>query len=302
MSPAGVKERLRRVRGLGTALDVQDRVSEIGGGLLASAVTLALFLSLFPLLLVGLSVMGFIASGDDSLASDLIAELGLTGDTARYLTDALEAAEDSRSTTSVLGFAGLVWAALGVVGSVQAVNNRAWQLPGRGLKARLWALIWLLGAIVLLGGAVGLAGLLSALPGWLAPLQVAGGIACAIGFFLWTFRILLGRSLPLRVHLPGAVVGGIGFHALTIVAAVVVPRQAASSSALYGSIGVVLALLGWLLLFGRLLVYSVVLNVIRYERRHGTVHVEVEAPRFAGDVPLAASRGAVIEHRSHEAV
>ena len=41
-------------------------------------------------------------------------------------------------------------------------------------------------------------------------------------------------------------------------------------------------LLAWLLLFGRLLVYSAVVNVVVHERAHGTVRVEVEAPRFEG--------------------
>nr|MBA2279814.1 YihY/virulence factor BrkB family protein [Acidimicrobiia bacterium] len=171
-------------------------------------------------------------------------------------------------------------------------------VKGRGLKDKLYALAWLIGTLVLLGASFTLVGLLAALPGWLAPLQIGGGLACNVGFFLWTYRILIHKSIPWRSHLPGAILGGVGFHALTIVAAVVVPRSAASSSALYGSIGVVLALLAWLLLFGRLLVYSVVLNVVRYEQSHGTVRVEVEAPRFEGEVPLLADRSAVVEPRA----
>jgi hypothetical protein len=41
----------------------------------------------------------------------------------------------------------------------------------------------------------------------------------------------------------------------------------------------------------------VVLNVVLHERAHGTVHVEVEAPRFDGEVPLTADRSATIHER-----
>lgn len=293
LSPAALKERAERVPVLGTALAVNQRSGEIGGGLLASAVTLSLFLSLFPILLVAVAVLGFVSAGNDDFGADIVADLGLTGPAADFIIDGLEAATKGRAATSVVGFATLAWAALGVVGAFQAVGNRAWQVPGRGAKDRLFAAVWLFGSLLLIGGAITLAGLLPAVPGWAAPLQVLAGVALEVAFFLWTFRILLAHPLPLRAHLPGAVLGGIGFHALTIAATVLVPGRVAASSGLYGTLGVAIALLGWLLFFGRLLVYAVVLNVVRYERQHGTVRIEVEAPRFEGQVPLAGDRGGV---------
>jgi uncharacterized BrkB/YihY/UPF0761 family membrane protein len=56
----------------------------------------------------------------------------------------------------------------------------------------------------------------------------------------------------------------------------------ASSSTLYGTLGVVFALLAWLLLFGRLIVYTAVLNVVLYEAHEGTVLSTVQIPRHAG--------------------
>lgn len=290
-------ERVKRWRWVAFTLEVQHRVGEIGGNVLASAVTLTIFLSLLPLLLVAIAVLGFASAGDGTVAPRLVSNLGLTGDAATFLTDALESAEEGRAGASVVGFAGLLWTSLGVVGAIEQVCDRAWQLPTRGLIGKLVALGWLLGSLVLLGGSFILAGLLNVLPGWLAPIQVLAGIALLVGFFLFTFRTLTSKPLPWRDHLPGAVLGGVGFHLLTVLAAVVVPRQAASSSALYGSVGVVFALLAWLLLFGRLLVYSVVVNVLVHEHEHGTVRVEVEAPRFEGVVPVAADRSAVVKER-----
>ena len=64
----------------------------------------------------------------------------------------------------------------------------------------------------------------------------------------------------------------------------------ASSSALYGSLGVVFAVLAWLVFFGRLIVYASVLNVVRWEEDHGTVTAEVQVPRLPGQVPVEATR------------
>jgi membrane protein len=294
---AGIRRSVSEKPIVRTVLDVYQRVNELGGGALASAVTLALFLSLFPILLLAIAVLGFRSANDDELAARLVADLGLTGDAAEFVVSGLAAAENSRAATSIVGIIGLVWAALGVVSTMQHLCDRAWQLSGRGVRDKLLALVWLAGAFVLLGGSTALAGLVPALPGWAAPAEVIGSIALGTGFFLWTFKINTAKALPLRAHLPGSLAGGVGFHLLTLVGAWLVPGQASSSSALYGSIGVVFAVLAWLLLVGRLFIYSVCLNVVLWEREHGTVRVEVAAPRFDGEVPLAANRSGVVVPR-----
>lgn len=285
---------IRRNRVLGTALASHQRVSEIGGGFLAAAVTLTVFLSLFPLLLVGIAVIGFIASGDDDLGPRLIRDLGLTGDAAAYLDEGLAAAERNRASSSIVGFLGFAWTAVGVVSATQHVCDRAWQVSGRGLKGRLVAAGWLLGSLVVLGLAITAGGLVPGLPVWMAPVEAVVGIALGTAFFLWTFRVLTAKTLPLREHLAGAVLGGVGLHLLTRTSELVIGQQVTSSSALYGSIGVVFAILAYLLLFGRLLVYAVCLNVVLHERREGVVHVEVAVPRFEGEVPIEADRSAVV--------
>jgi uncharacterized BrkB/YihY/UPF0761 family membrane protein len=58
---------------------------------------------------------------------------------------------------------------------------------------------------------------------------------------------------------------------------------------------VIFALLAWLFLLGRLFVYSCALNVVLYERSAGTVTVEVDAPRVAGQVPTHANRSGVVD-------
>lgn len=287
-------EPLRRNRITGTALATHVRVNEIGGGFLASAVTLTVFLSLFPILLVAIAVMGFVSSGDRELGPRLISEFGLTGDAAEFLLEGLASAEQNKASSSIVGALGFLWAAIGVVGAVQHVCDRAWQVSGRGIKDKLVAAGWLLGSLVVLALAIAAGGLVPGLPAWLAPLEVAVGVALGTAFFLWTFKVLTAKSIPWRTHLPGALLGGVGLHLITRLSGFLLGRQIESGSALYGSIAVVFAILAYLLLFGRLLVYSVALNVVLHERAHGTVHVEVSVPRFDGEVPMEADRSAVV--------
>jgi len=60
----------------------------------------------------------------------------------------------------------------------------------------------------------------------------------------------------------------------------VVPQLVRSSSALYGSIGVVFGMLLWLLVLGRLVVYVAVIEVLSWEKEHGTVDEIVAVPRL----------------------
>ena len=63
-------------------------------------------------------------------------------------------------------------------------------------------------------------------------------------------------------------------------------------------LGIVFAILAWLALAARLIVYASTFNVIRHEQRHGTVTVEIRVPRMAGEVPLSATRGGAVEEVS----
>lgn len=278
-----------------TVLGVQQRVRETKGGPLASAVTLVLFLSLFPVLLVAVAILGFVAAGNAELAADVIDDLGLTGDVADLVTDSVGAARDSRAGTTVVGFLGVLWVALGLGSMISQVCNRPWQLPVRGLSGRAVSLAWLLGSIALLGGSIVATDLLRVLPGWLWPVRFAVGALLLVGFLLFTFRLLTNHPMPVRSFLPGAIAGAVGIEALNLVGSIVLRRQVATASALYGSIGVVLGLLAWLLLFGRLLVYASTLNVVLHEREHGTVRVEIDVPRFPGEVPLRADRSGSVQ-------
>jgi membrane protein len=274
---------------------VKDRFDELEGGVVAASVTLAIFVSLFPALLVGTAIIGFIAHGRVDLASDVIDRLGLSGTAADVMTQAIASAEHSRRAASIVGFVGLAWSALGVVLAIERAVDKAWQLKRGGIKDRGIAGLWLLMTGALLTVSIALTGVIvSVLPGWAAPVAIIPTIAVNIVLFWLTFVMLGTQQVGWRPLLPGAVVAGIGLQVLTLVGAYVVPRAVSNSSALYGSLGVVFAIVAWLFFFGRLLVYASIFNVVLYERARGTVTVGIEAPRIPGQVPVEADRGGVV--------
>lgn len=294
---------MERLRSLATdrpwlalILDVQERFGEVHGGSLAAAVTLAAFLSLFPLILVTISLVGFFASNSPDLARQITDLLGLSSAdaAAEAITTAITTAQESRRAASVVGFAGLIWSALGLVGALEYAYDAVWQVQGRGLKDKAFALAWLVGAALVFISSFALTAMLNFLPGFFAPLGVVVGLGVSTGLFWWTAKVLCNRDVGWRPLLPGAVLGAVGLEVLKVVGGVLVPKMVASSSALYGSIGIVFAILAWLLFFGRLVVYSATLNVVLWERRHGTVSVELRAPHLPGAVPLGATRAGEI--------
>jgi membrane protein len=158
------------------------------------------------------------------------------------------------------------------------------------VRDKLLGLAWLGGAGLLFLGSLAVTATVAVLPAFLAPLNLLGGLALGTSLFLWSSTVLCNRSVGWRALLPGALLGAFGFEILKALGSFLLPRIVAHSSALYGSIGTVFAVLAWLFLFGRLVVFASVLNVVLWERGHGTVTVGVEVPRLPGMAPTTGTR------------
>lgn len=274
---------------LETAIRVQERFGELKGGYLASAITLAAFLSLFPLLLFATAVVGWFSVKSFDLAGSVVSELGLSGDAAKAVRSAVSSAAESRRIAGPLGLAGLLWSGLGVVAAIGHAFDEVWQVSGRGWRDKLRGLAWLGGATLVFIGSFVLSAVLRVAP-MAGLLAIPLALAVNLLLWLWTLKQLSGVDVPWRAHLPGALLGAAGLEVLKIVGALYVPHAVASSSALYGSIGTVFATLAWLLFFSRLIVYAATLNVVRWEDEHGTVTAEIELPRHVDVVPVEATR------------
>lgn len=295
---ASIREKLAGKPVIGALLRIQDRFGEIQGDALASGIALQVFLSLIPLLLVAIAVVGFVAGDDPTFTADVIDALGLPpdGPGAEALGDAVDNARESRQAATIIGVVGLLWRGLAVVVAIQRAIDKAWQTTTEGLKDKARAALWLLGAGAIFAASFALGTVINFLPAFLAPLSILLALAVNLGLFLWTYQELGRLPIGWRALLPGAALCAVGFEVLKLVGTVYVPRLIASSSALYGSLGIVIALLAWLAFFGRLVVYGAVVNVLRWEDANGTVVVPLEVPRVEHAIAVGADRsGAVID-------
>lgn len=280
--PSGIKAKLadlgHRFPPLGWAMKVQERYGDLHGNNLAAAVTFQAFVSLFPLLLVAVAVIGWIAGDGTDVAGSVVRELGLNGDARAAVVDAVDAAKDSKKAASAIGLISLLWSGLGLVNALQYGYNQVWQVEERGLKDKAVGILWLAGAVVVFVGAAAITTLLRWLPGYFAPLGILVALTVNFGLWVWTSKILPNTRIPWKAVLPGALFAAIGLEILKAVGAFYVPKLVASSSQLYGTLGVVFALLAWLFFFGRLIIYSAVVNVVLWEKDAGTVTVVTEVP------------------------
>lgn len=246
---------------------VVRRTTELNGNYAANALTLVGFIALFPLLLLIVSVAGVVAGPDSRFADQVVDFLGLSGNATRTVMDTLERARASGVTGSFVGVVGLLWSGLSLVAALRFAVNLPHGHGIRGMRARLFGIPWLLGAGGLFAGSFVLSAILNWLPIWSSPVVAAGNFGVDVALFAWTFWYLDMERPGLRALLPGAVAAAVGFALLKWGAAIILPRLVSSSSATYGGLGTVFAILAWLLIFSRVFVYSVVLNAVWAEDR-----------------------------------
>ncbi len=270
--------RLRRLPVVESWREVQRAYVQARGTALAASITLYGFLALFAVTVLAAALLGFLSAGGVHFARDLRNQLGLTGTAARVVHDAVDSARRSRRAATLIGLVGLAWTGTSLAIVIGDAYDAAWRVRRRGFIDRVRGLVWLVGAGVAIGAGALATAAWSVLPAVLGPLDLVVALATNTGLFLWTSWYLPHRRIPLRAILPAAVLGGVGFEVLKLLGAYVVPRLVAHSSEAYGTIGVVFALLAWLLVFGRLVVYVALVEAHGWERRHGEQDVELRVP------------------------
>lgn len=221
------------------------------------------FFSLFPLLLVLVTLLELALRGNEQLQERLLgtalAQFPIVGDLIRENVQAL----GGSLVALVVGLAAALWGGLGVAGAVQDALNSVWNVPRKRypnlLAKRVRGLLWLAGlSFVLLVTAL-LAGV--GVTGH-SPAGIAATLALNGLVFLLAFRVLTVANVPLRALVPGAAVASVGWTLLQALAGLLVGRQLRQSSELYGIFGVVMGLLTWLYLAAQLTLVAAEANVV----------------------------------------
>lgn len=247
-------------------LRVVDRYDELHGNVSANSITLTAFLALFALTLLAVAAIGFLDASNVDVAAQIADALGLSGDAADVVTNAVGTARDSARFATVVGFLGVVTIGTSFTNAVATAYNVAWGVRSRGLVERVRGLVWLLGIGLLFTVGMLATGLWTRLPAELAPLLVAVTLTTNALGWAFTSWWLPNRPITWPVVLPGVVVGAVALEVLKVLGGIVVPRLITNSSELWGAIGAVFALIAWILVFGRVVVYVTVIEALEAER------------------------------------
>jgi membrane protein len=270
---------------------VMKKFSDDQAGQLAALIAYYGFVTLFPLLLVLVTVLGFVLQGDPGLQREI-----LDGTLGRFpiVADQLKLHSLTGSSASLtIGVLVSLFAGLGVTGATQAAFDRIWSVPLRGrpnfLSARARGLgqLALLGTLFVLGAtASGFVGASShSAPAVVAAVALA--LAINLALFMTAFKVLTTVDVDWRELLPGVVVAAVGWQALQYLGGIYVAHELKRTGPLYSVFAVVLGLLAWLYAGAQLTMFAAEVNVVRTRRLW---------PRtLFGDPQLDADRRALAE-------
>lgn len=271
-------ERLKGNRVVGVALATNRRFGGDGGGNMAAAVAYYGFLSLFPLMAVALSALGFVVADEASLEVWVARLSGQVPGLDPLIGENLRTVAQNRHAVGIIGLVGLAWTGSGVVRAGGVALNRVFRVPGYESFAMQKA--WQFGSLAALGvlalAAAGVTASVGAvdLPG-VAGVVVSGGgagLALALDFalFLLAYRLLTQRRGPPFSELwPGALLAAGAWGGLKLLGGWYARRTVAGATAVYGTFAVVVGVLALLHLAARLFLYGAELNAVLIEEKGG---------------------------------
>jgi YihY family inner membrane protein len=249
---------------------VVKKFSEDQAAQLAALIAYYAFVSLFPLLLVLVTVLGFVLQGDPAeqkrILDGALGQVPLVSDQLK-----LHSLKGSAPALAI-GLAGALIAGLGITSATQNAFNRIWHVPFKDrpnffiARLRGLRLLALLGTLSIVsttvGGFVGTSSHSAA--------DVVGGVLIAFVFnlalFMTAFKLLTAADVSWRDLLPGVVVAAVCFQLLQHLGGYYVDHELKRTGPLYGVFALVLGLLAWLYVGAQLTMFAAEINVVRVHR------------------------------------
>jgi len=251
---------------------ILKKFSDDQAGSLAALIAYYGFFSLFPLILVLVTVLGYVLHGDASaqasIRGSVLKEFPIIGPQIQQNIHALH----GKVSTLVIGIAGSLWGGLAVTNASQNAFDKVWGVPRRDrpgfLQARLRGLVvlatlgFLFIASSLASGLVtgGLGG------SWAVVAGIAVSLALNVFLFLAAFRLLTAADTGIRVLMPGVLFASVLWELLQVVGGIYVGHVLRHANATYGVFGVVIGLLSWLYLGAQMTLYAAEINAVRARR------------------------------------
>jgi membrane protein len=251
---------------LGVPIAVLKKFSDDQAGHKAALMAYYAFFSIFPLLLLFVTILGFILNGNPgaqkAVLSSALKDFPIIGEpvTRHSLS--------GNGIALAIGIVGSLLSGLGITMAAQNAFNTVYAVP---FKHRPDFLFSRLRGIKLLV-AFGLLQLVSTVASGLVTggfggteLKVAGIVlSLIINFLLFfaVFRLLTDNSITTRELIPGIIMAAVFWEVLQAVGGIYVGHVVKGASQAYGTFATVIGLLVWLYLGARVVVYSAEVNTV----------------------------------------
>lgn len=238
------------------------RFNDRKGSIFAGGLTFRSFQALFPLLLLGVAILGFVLRGNDTLLNSMSNSVSnaVPGGAGELISKVLSTARDQAGGIGIISLVLVAYTGSSWMSNFRMAAQEMWSEPKEKpnfIKALARDLVTLFGlgltiilSLVLSSVASSvttqLVKLLGAdqLPGafiLFKVIAVAAALLADIVLFYFIISVVPGQSIGFKAALPGALLGAVGIEVLKIVATFYLPKVAASPAAgVFGSILVLL--------------------------------------------------------------
>ncbi|HEY2141174.1 MAG TPA: YihY/virulence factor BrkB family protein [Solirubrobacteraceae bacterium] len=242
-------------------------------GQLAALIAYYGFFSLFPLLLVFVTILGFVLQGNPSAQTSVLnstlSQFPIIGDQLQRNVHSLKGS----GVGLAIGIVGSLLAGLGITGAAQNAFNQIWHIPHKDRPNFLVSRLRGVGLLAILG----LLSIISTLAAGYVTAQAPAGALAVIGgvllalaanllLFFTAFRLLTAKELPTRDLLPGVIVAAILWQILQHVGGYYVAHVVRHAKETSGLFAFVLGLLSWLYLGSQVTLFAAEINVVRARR------------------------------------
>lgn len=250
---------------------VNRKYSDDRGGYLTATVTYYGFFSIFPLLLVLTTILGFVFHGNPQLQQDIIdsalGQLPIIG------TQLRSGSLTGNTVALVVGLIAALWAGMGAVLAAEYAIDRVWGLPRARRPGFVRARVRALALLAVLGGgllaATALAGIgtVGARYGleWKA-VSVVLSTLLDFALFWIAFQVLTTLHVPWSGLWKGALVAAIGYEALQLLGGYYIERVVKHAANVYGTFALVIGLLSFIYLAVHVTLLGAEVNVVAAQR------------------------------------
>ncbi len=265
-----IDRRQQRTPGVRFLAAVYKKFGDDQAGQLAALISYYAFVSIFPLLLVFVTILGFVLEGHPEDREKIVhGTLGQFPILSERLT--LHSLNGSDLALAI-GVVGALLAGMGITSAAQNAFNRIWHVPFKDRpnfifsRLRSLAVLAILGTLTIVStAAAGFVGASSH-----AALAVVAGVVIAfvvnLALFMSAFSLLTAADVSWRELLPGVIVAAVLWQLLQHLGGYYVDHSLKHTQPLYGTFALVLGLLAWLYLGAQLVIFAAEINVVRTRR------------------------------------